>query len=99
MGPRALRGVDVFERGTEEVRCYRIFSLARSYWPGLCMRAYLRHAYSARQTPAKRRLLVVTRSRCTLAAILAEDLLSQLLILALAATCTMLSLLLVYAAL
>jgi len=30
VGPRALRGVEVPERGTEDVRCCRLFSFALS---------------------------------------------------------------------
>lgn len=51
------------------------------------MRAYLRDSNSACQTSTKRRLLIA-RSGCALATVLSKDLLCQLLILTLAATCT-----------
>ena len=74
------------ERGTEDVRCccnHRVRQLNLRQL--ICVYAYLGYSNSACQASAQR-CLFVAGGGCALATILAEDLLSELLILALATT-------------
>jgi len=82
VGPRPLRGVALFERGIDAVRCYDSQSTC-SASAILIFRAYLGHSDSAGQTASNGTFLGVASSRSALAAVLAKDVLCELLILAL----------------
>lgn len=84
VGPRPLRGVALFERGIDAVRCGSSQSCCSRTAILIC-KAYLGHSDSAGQTASNGTLLGVASSRSALAAVLAEDVLCELLILALLA--------------
>lgn len=84
VGPRPLRGVALFERGIDAVRCRGCQSGCRRTIMLGC-RPYLGHSDSAGQTASNGCLFCVASGRSALATVLAEDVLRELLILALLA--------------
>lgn len=83
VGPRPLRGVELFERGMDAVRCRsRQDELSHT---GQYRKTYLGHSDSAREAASDRRLLRIASCGSALATVLAEDVLRELLVLALLA--------------